>query len=577
MIRVKNRKQQHLFDPWQFLSPKRRKMLDQDWPGFFRLHILDLLPVKKLTPAFTQGIGRPTKEPYTVLGALTLQQYHDLSDLETSSQLSYNIQWHYALDIVEENDEVKYVSPKTLWNMRTLATELNIDGDLFDAATQKLAELFDSDTRHQRIDSVHIRSNMARLGRIGIFVKAIDRFLINIKRQQSSLWKKIGPELVERYHGEKAKQCFAGIKPSKSKKTLSEVASDLYRLVIQFKDCRQVANMCTYKMLCRIVKEQCDLQSDGTIKLKAPKEISSDSLQNPSDPDATYSGHKGQGYQVQIMETYTEHEDEEKKAGRLNLITHVQVEKDCQSDANALLPAIKATREKDLAPEQVQADSPYGSDDNCQQADQMGVEVISPTMGTEKRGTCSLSDFQFLPNGHVNRCPAGHQPTLRKKKKNRYSQGFECEQCEKCPLSESCPAKKGARFFYVRYTEKTMRITRRRQHEQTEEFRQKYRWRAGVEATMSQYDRLTGVKHLRVRCFKAVRFAAVMKAAAVNIARAIAAQKARMRGQSPNPGQDSGAKCGFSLFKERFVRFMCLIPKHFEGNFEIMAYVHNLV
>jgi len=577
MIRVKSRKQQHLFDPWQFLSPKRRKMLDQDWPGFFRRHILDLLPVKKLTPAFTQGIGRPTKELYTVLGALALQQYHDLTDLETSSQLSYNIQWHYALDIVEENDEAKYVSPKTLWNMRTLATELGIDKDLFDATAKKLAELFDSDTRHQRIDSVHIRSNMARLGRIGIFVKAIDRFLINIKRQQSSLWEKIDPELIERYHGEKARQCFAGLKPSKSKKTLSEVASDLYRLVTQFQDYRQVANMSSYKMLCRIVKEQCDVQSDGTIELKAPKEISSDSLQNPSDPDATYSGHKGQGYQVQIMETYTEHEGEEKKAGQLNLITHVQVEKACQSDARALLPAIKATREKDLAPEQVQADSLYGSDDNCQQAEQMGVEVISPTMGTEKRDTCSLSDFQFLSNGHVDRCPAGHHPALRKKKKNRFSQGFDCELCEKCPLSESCPAKKGAKFFYVRYTEKTMRITRRRQHEQTDAFRQKYRWRAGVEATMSQYDRLTGVKHLRVRGIRAVRFAAVMKAMAVNIARAIAAKKARIRGQGPSPAQHFGVKRCFLLFKEQIDKFLGSFPKYSKENSEKWIYAHNVV
>jgi hypothetical protein len=39
------------------------------------------------------------------------------------------------------------------------------------------------------------------------------------------------------------------------------------------------------------------------VELKNPKEIVSDSLQNPSDPDATYSGHKGQGYQVQVMET----------------------------------------------------------------------------------------------------------------------------------------------------------------------------------------------------------------------------------------------------------------------------------
>jgi len=101
-------------------------MLDEDWPGFFRDHILDLLPVETLALAFPSKIGRPTKELRTVLGALALQNYHDLTDLETVSQLAYNIQWHYALDIVEESDDAKYICPKTLWNMRILATELGI-------------------------------------------------------------------------------------------------------------------------------------------------------------------------------------------------------------------------------------------------------------------------------------------------------------------------------------------------------------------------------------------------------------------------------------------------------------------
>jgi hypothetical protein len=575
MLRIKNRKQQHLFDPWQFLSPKRRKKLDQDWPGFFRLHILDLLPVEKLSLAFPHDFGRPTKELYSVLGALALQQYHDLTDLEASDQLSYNIQWHYALDIVEENDEAKYICPKTLWNMRTLAVELGLESDLFDITAIKLAELFNVDTNHQRIDSVHIRSNMARLGRIGLFAKGIERFLVNLKRHCRPLWDKIDPELIERYQGEKGKNCFAGVKPSQSKKTLSEVASDLYRLVTQFEGHRKVADMSSYKQLCRIVKDQCDVQSDGTIELKAPKQIGSDSLQNPSDPDATYCGHKGQGYQVQVMETYTEHEDDGKKASELNLITHIQVETACQSDTQALLPAIEATLEKNLAPEQVQADALYGSDDNCQQAEQLGVEVISPAMGAEKREICKLSDFVFLSNGHVGKCPAGHQPTQRKKKKGRYSQGFEVELCEQCSLAASCPAKKGARFFYVRYTEKELRIARRRQHEQTEEFREKYRWRAGVEATMSQYDRLTGVKHLRVRGFKAVRFAAVMKAIALNLVRAVAAKKARLRAKGPNPDHYPGAERRIWNFKERFGSLLGSISRWATEKLSLRIYAHN--
>lgn len=166
-----------------------------------------------------------------------------------------------------------------------------------------------------------------RVGRLGIFVKSILRFLVNLKRHYPLLSNTIDASLISRYQGQKAKACFAGVKPTQSQKVSSEVASDLYRLVIQFQNHRDVANMSSYKLLCRIVNEQCQVRHDGTIELKEPKQIASDSLQNPSDPEATDSGHKGQGYQAQVMETYTEHEAE-KKARELNLITYVQVESD---------------------------------------------------------------------------------------------------------------------------------------------------------------------------------------------------------------------------------------------------------
>jgi len=66
-----------------------------------------------------------------------------------------------------------------------------------------------------------------------------------------------------------------------------------------------------------------------------------------------------------------------------------------------------------------------------------------------------------------------------------------------------------------------MRIARRRIYEQSDEFKDRYRWRAGVEATVSEYDRRTGVKHLRVRRLKAVKFCATLKALGVNIFRSV--------------------------------------------------------
>ncbi len=82
--------------------------------------------------------------------------------------------------------------------------------------------------------------------------------------------------------------------------------------------------MHSFKLLERVLNEQCNVSDDGKqVEVKKPKEIPSDSLQNPSDPDATYSGHKGQGYQVQVMETYCKEGGSDKC---LNLITHIEVE-----------------------------------------------------------------------------------------------------------------------------------------------------------------------------------------------------------------------------------------------------------
>ena len=80
MITINDHKQQALFDPWAFICPKRRQLLDEGWPGLFRTHLLHELPVKEISPFFSSHWGRPSKELYSMLGALLLQQAMDLTD-----------------------------------------------------------------------------------------------------------------------------------------------------------------------------------------------------------------------------------------------------------------------------------------------------------------------------------------------------------------------------------------------------------------------------------------------------------------------------------------------------------------
>ena len=115
-----------------------------------------------------------------------------------------------------------------------------------------------------------------------------------------------------------------------------------------------------------------------------------------------------------------------------------------------------------------------------------------------------------------------------------------------------------------------MRIARRRIYEQSDEFKDRYRWRAGVEATMSEYDRRTGVKHLRVRGLKAVKFCATLKALGVNIFRAVRKEA------KPDPGrQNSGVSDlnhAIFIIKEHFVRTLSHLKNFF--NKSTTYYVH---
>lgn len=260
--------------------------------ALFREEILHNLPAEKLFHLYSECFGRRTKELYAMLGIVLLQQQQDLTDEETVNQVAFNIMWQYALNITDSSDVSSYVSPRTLWTMRDHVTKLGLEQALFENVTGALTKLFELDPSKQRLDSVHIFSNMAHLGRIRLFVRTIRKFLVNLKRHHVDLYKSLG-EVAVRYE-EKNDGQFA-VKPTESARKLQEVGDDCFLLVERFKDHEGVAAMDSYKLLCRLFTEQCVVEKSDVataVVIKPNKEVPSDSLQNPSDPDAGYCGHK---------------------------------------------------------------------------------------------------------------------------------------------------------------------------------------------------------------------------------------------------------------------------------------------
>ena len=73
-----------------------------------------------------------------MLGILLLQLTMDLNDKVATQHLTFNIKWHYALNILEESDDTKYISEKTLYTMRQVMIDKHLDKMMLDAIAEKI-------------------------------------------------------------------------------------------------------------------------------------------------------------------------------------------------------------------------------------------------------------------------------------------------------------------------------------------------------------------------------------------------------------------------------------------------------
>ena len=215
------------------------------------------------------------------------------------------------------------------------------------------------------------------------------------------------------------------------------------------------------------------------------------------------------------------------------------------------------------------ADTTYGGDENVQNAKAKGVEVVSPATGKENPENIQLTDFEIDSNGNVKECPQGHKPVDQKKKNTKNTVLFDVAQCSNCPQCSQCPAKEGKKFFYLRFDDKELRLAIRRKLEKSDLFKNRYRMRSGIEATNSEYDRLTGVKHLRVRGFKAVRFCATIKALGINIYRIATAMRAGKQSTQPENLLIPPIKVLISTFSRK-ISPLWVILRNISGCNEIM-------
>ncbi|MBF0463373.1 MAG: transposase, partial [Magnetococcales bacterium] len=540
-------RQASLLESHLFMPDALREKLQRSWPEVFRTQVLKMIPEAAFAALYHAFQGRPNFPVAILVGLSILKEMLDLTDEALMDSFRFDLRFHYALRLDLEDTAL---SIRTLYNFRERVVGSPAVSATFEQVTDKIIAILGLNTGEQRLDSTHIRSNMANLTRLGLFVRTIEQFLARLQKSYPNLFEALPKILKERY-GERPGH-FGDVRSTQSQRRLNVVAKDLWSLVDRFRADADVNRMHAYKLLKRLLDEQCvvakgeqeasveakdaaevisqpqspDEQQEadnhpvtGSVPVaveepkavehaqphnpdeqqsandhayaddapatpKQPKDVASNTLQSPSDPDATYSGHKGKGYQMQICETC--HKD-----NPIQVITHSHVEPAHISDQKATIPIIDALVKRGLTPEKLFADTNYNSGQNMLDASRRGVQLMAPTPGQANPDMLKLLDFSvILEDFKITACPKGFQPVRDTLGADGLTHNlkFDRDQCAACDFSGMCPAGKQAGRLRVSPDDIALEfcIEISRDREATAAFKEAYKKRAGIESTNAE-------------------------------------------------------------------------------------------
>ena len=243
---------------------------------------------------------------------------------------------------------------------------------------------------------------------------------------------------------------------------------------------------------------------------RSSKHISPNSLQNPTDPDATYrkKGKKKHiGYTANLVEKFDDNN---------RMIEGYDLQKNTYSDQKFAKDTIKKLEDTTLL-----TDGAYFSEDINNKALARGITMIPTNLiGGTKNSNCDK--FAIDEKEHlVKKCPSGHKPITSKFKEGSYRAHFDKKHCNDCPLRKDCPVIEQKKSYFLKVSEKTLHRSQLITRMGTSEYQELASKRAGIEGIPSVLRRKYKIDHLPVRGEVRVKVWLGFKISAINCKRLI--------------------------------------------------------
>lgn len=469
-----------LTDSFAGLTSREQKALEQSWAKIFADEIFPAIDEKRFSVLYSDKASRPNTPVNVIVGASIIKELFDYSDDEMVENLMLDLHLQYALHTTSFEEQP--LSDKTLsrFRKRCYDYETLYGVDLFHNCVKdfsnKIAKLMKLNGRVRRMDSMMVESNIRKLSRMELIYTCISKLVTYLTQNTPDI---IREELKHYFDPNDFNRVIYHQRSSDSDNRMQMLLDDSDKLLELCKSGYE--DVTEYELLVRCLSEQ-TIVDDGKRRLRTKEDgtMNSTSLQNPSDPEATFrskAGKEHRGYVANFEETVGENG---------SVVTDYQYEQNIHSDSQFLKEHLQ---EMELQEEKVTliTDGAYSGQENMDLAKEKNVNLITTSL-TGKETADIMAEFEFDEEGiKVLRCPAGHEPKSYSynKQTGQCIVSFHKDYCAGCPYQKQCKPKIYKRVAKLTVSKAASERAKIQRTMHSEEFKNYARLRNGVETVPS--------------------------------------------------------------------------------------------
>ena len=477
-----------------------KENLRNSWAHAFQKYIFPAINEERFSVLYSDdSSSRPNTPINFIMSLLTIKELFGQTDEEVIASLHFDKRYQYALRTIKF--EKQPVSINTLTNFRKRVHEYYEETGIdliqleIESLAKKIAEYLDIDDKQARMDSFMVDSYCANLSRVELVYEVNDDFI--------ELLNQVAPENIP-------EKCAGYLKSGHKEETIykprdEEKESKLEFLLHQSQLLyevgldigKEVTETEEFKLLARIIDEQIDDNDNSGFPIpKDNEDISSDSLQNPSDPDATYRYKYGAniGYSVNIFEQFNEEN---------GVVLHYDLEPNIYDDSEFSEDIIEELPEQQNILTLL-VDGGYYSHEIDQKAQEKNINLIPSDLKGRKPDEDKMSCTNFTIDEEENiiiNCVEDKTPISSDydEETNTYTAKFSKDDCDGCPVYSMCRTSKQKKANTIRFTDKDYQIASLREIMETDEYQELANKRAGIEGIPSTFRRKYNIDEIPVR------------------------------------------------------------------------------